>query len=185
MGRLATVPAAQVKPPRGTTLLEVAAAMGVLAMGIAAVGSLVLVAKGQNRRTLAMAQAEAVAQRELERIEALGCSNGNSDTIFCDNVRALDRTGYDVQWTVSGPPTVGGAPVRGTRTYHVDVDVDGPGNCNGQPCFEGNETGAPLLGRILVPGQPAPHILNVRVTVSWTENDRPRQAVALQTRVGP
>ena len=119
--------------------------MGILAMGIAAVGSLVLVAKGQNRRTLSMAQAEAVGV----------------------------------------PPTGGGAPVGGTRSYHVDVDVDGPGSCNGQPCFEGSETGAPLLGRTLVPGQPAPHILNVRVTVSWTEQARPRQAVALQTRVGP
>jgi type II secretory pathway pseudopilin PulG len=174
-----------VKRPRGATLLEVAAAMGVLAMGIAAVGSLVLVAKGQNRRTLSMAQAEAVAQRELEHIEALGCNNASSDTAFCDNVRALDRTGYDVQWTLSGAPTVGGTAVGPVRTYHVDIDVDGPGNCNGVPCFEGAETGAPLLGRTLVPGQPAPHVLNVRVTVSWAEPNRPRQAVALQTRVAP
>jgi len=171
--------------PRGATLLEVAAAMGVLAMGIAAVGSLVLVAKGQNRRTLSMAQAEAVAQRELERIEALGCANGSSDTIFCDNVRALDRTGYDVVWASSGQPTVGGTAVGAVRTYHVDIDVDGPGDCNGAPCFEGAETGAPLLGRTLVPGQGIPRILNVRVTVSWAEKDRPRMAVALQTRVGP
>lgn len=168
---------------RGATLIEVIAAMGVMAMGIAAVSSLVLSATAQNRRTLAMAQAEAVAQRELERVLALGCTNGTSDTIFCDNVRALDRTGYDVSWGVSTLP--GTATTASTRTYHVDIDVDGPGNCNGDPCFEGNETGAPLLARALVPGQPAPHVLNVRVTVSWTERDRPRQAVALQTRVAP
>lgn len=169
--------------PRGTTLIEVLAAMGVMAMGIAAIGSLVLVGTGQNRRTLAMAQAEAIAQQELERILAQGCSNGNSDTAFCDNVRALDRTGYDLSWSVATQPTPG--VTAGSRTYHVDRDVDGPGACNGAPCFEGNETGAPLLTRPLVPGQPAPRVLNVRVTVSWTEHDRPRQAVVLQTRVAP
>lgn len=168
---------------RGTTLIEVMAAMGVMAVGIAAIGSLVLAATSQNRRTLAMAQAEAVAQRELERVLALGCTNGNSDTAFCDNVRALDRTGYDVAWGASALPGV--APDPATRTYHVDLDVDGPGDCNGGPCFEGSETGAPLLARALVPGQGPPRVLNVRVTVSWLERDRPRQAVALQTRVSP
>jgi type II secretory pathway pseudopilin PulG len=172
-----------VRARRGASFIEVMAAMGVMCMGIAAIGSLVLATVGQNRRTLAQAQAEAVAQRELERILALGCTNGSSDTAFCDNVRSLDRTGYDVAWGVSSLP--GAPPVPGARTYHVDVDVDGPGNCNGGTCYEGNETGAPLLTRALVPGQPAPRLLNVRVTVSWTERDRPRQAVALQTRVAP
>jgi len=183
VGRLASIAAAPLRARRGTTLIEVVAAMGVMAMGIAAIGSLVLVATGQNRRSLAMAQAEAVAQRELEHVLALGCTNGSSDTIYCDNVRALDRTGYDVTWGASVLP--GQSSAAATRTYHVDIDVDGPGNCNGAPCFEGSETGAPLLARTLVPGQPAPHVLNVRVTVSWTERDRPRQAVALQTRVAP
>jgi len=168
---------------RGTTLIEVTATMGILAMGIAALGSLVLVSSNQNRRTFANAQAEAVAQRELERILALGCSNGGSDTNFCDNVRALDRTGYDLSWSAAALP--GATTTAGTRTYHLDIDVDGPGTCNGAPCFEGNETGAPLLTRALVPGQPAPRILNVRVTVSWLEPNRPRQAVVLQTRVAP
>ncbi len=159
-------------------------AMGVMAMGIAAVGSLVLSATTQNRRTLATAQAEAIAQRELERVLALGCNNPTSDTAFCDNVRALDRTGYVVTWGATS--MLGSAPTAATRSYRVDIDVDGPGNCNGgNPCFEGNETGAPLLARPLVPGQPAPHLLNVRVTVSWLERERARQSVALQTRVAP
>jgi len=183
VGRVDTVAAPQVSSRRGTTLIEVMAAMGVMAVGIAAIGSLVLAATSQNRRTLAMAQAEAVAQRELERVLALGCTNGASDTAFCDNVRALDRTGYDVAWGVSALP--GTAPDPATRTYHVDLDVDAPGDCNGSPCFEGSETGAPLLARALVPGQGPPRLLNVRVTVSWVERDRPRQAVALQTRVAP
>jgi hypothetical protein len=88
-----------------------------------------------------------------------------------------------VAWGVS--TQMGSSPTTGTRVYHVDVDVDGFGNCNGGSCFEGNETGAPVLARTLVPGQPPAHILNVRVTVSWLERDRPRQAVALQTRVAP
>ena len=183
MGRVDTVAAPEVKGPRGASFIEVMAAMGVMAMGIAAIGSLVLATTAQNRRTLSQAQAEAVAQRELERVLALGCTNGSSDTAFCDNVRALDRTGYDVAWGVSTLPGV--APLPSTRVYHVDIDVDGPGNCNGGPCFEGSETGAPLLARPLVPGQPAPHVLNVRVTVSWNEQSRTRQAVALQTRVAP
>lgn len=183
MGRLDTVAAAKVRPRRGVSFIEVMAAMGVMAMGIAAISSLVLATSSQNRRTLAQAQAEAVAQRELERIVALGCNNGTSDTAFCDNIRALDRSGYDVAWGTS--TALGSSPTAGTRLYHVDVDVDGPGDCNGTPCFEGNETGAPILSRALVPGQPAPHILNVRITVSWLERERPRQAVALQTRVAP
>jgi type II secretory pathway pseudopilin PulG len=183
VGRLDTVAAAQVRPRRGVTFIEVMASMGVMAMGIAAISSLVLASSAQNRRTLAQAQAEAVAQRELERIVALGCTNGTSDTSFCDNIRALDRTGYDVSWGAT--TQLGSAPSAATRLYHVDIDVDGPGNCNGGPCFEGNETGAPLLSRPLVPGQPPPHILNVRITVSWLERERPRQAVALQTRVAP
>lgn len=170
---------------RGVTLVEVAVSMAVLAMGIAAVGSLVLVANGQNRRTLAMSQAEAIAQRELERILALGCTNGGSDTIFCDNVRALDRSVYNVPWAAAGNPNLSGTAAPGVRNFHVEVDVDGPGNCNAVSCFEGSETGAPVLARALVPGQPLPHILNVRVTVSWTEPERPRQVVALQTRVTP
>jgi len=104
VGRLVTVKAPQVTTRRGTTLIEVAATMGILAMGIAAIGSLVLVSSTQNRRTNANAQAEAIAQRELERILALGCSNGNSDTNFCDNVRALDRTGYDLAWSAAALP---------------------------------------------------------------------------------
>jgi len=157
--------------------------MAIVAMGIAAMGSLVVASTSQNRRTFANAQAEAIAQRELERILALGCTNGNSDTNFCDNVRSLDRTGYDVAWSVAA--TLGTSVAPSTRKYHVDIDVDGPGLCNGNPCFEGDETGAPILARPLVPGQPAPRLLNVRVTVSWTEKDRPRQAVVLQTRVAP
>lgn len=183
MGRLVTVTAPQVTARRGTTLIEVAVTMGIVAMGIAAITSLVLVSSTQNRRTNANAQAEAIAQRELERILALGCTNGSSDTNFCDNVRSLDRTGYDVAWSAAALP--GTAVTASTRSYHLDVDVDGPGNCNGAPCFEGNETGAPVLARTLVPGQPTPRLLNVRVTVSWTERDRPRQAVVLQTRVAP
>jgi type II secretory pathway pseudopilin PulG len=183
VGRLDTVAAAQVKPRRGVTFIEVMASMGVMAMGIAAISSLVLASTSQNRRTLAQAQAEAVAQRELERIVALGCSNGTSDTAFCDNIRALDRTGYQVAWGAASQ--IGSSPSNSTRQYRVDIDVDGPGLCNGAPCFEGSETGAPLLSRQLVPGQPAPRVLNVRVIVSWVERERPRQAVVLQTRVAP
>jgi len=183
VGRLDSVATAKVRPRRGVSFIEVLAAMGVMAMGIAAISSLVLATSAQNRRSLAQAQAEAVAQRELERIVALGCTNGSSDTAFCDNIRSLDRTGYDVSWGAA--TQIGTSPTTATRVYHVDVDVDGAGNCNGGPCFEGNETGAPLLGRTLVPGQPPPHILNVRITVSWLERERPRQAVALQTRVAP
>src|SRR5262249_42691350 len=149
----------------------------------AAISSLVLASTTQNRRTFAQAQAEAVAQRELERIVALGCTNGGSDTAFCDNIRALDRSGYDVAWGVSGQ--LGTAASSATRVYRVDIDVDGPGMCNGAPCFEGSETGAPMLSRNLVPGQPTPRILNVRVVVSWVERERTRQAVVLQTRVAP
>ena len=183
MGRLDTVAATQVKPRRGASFIEVMASMGVMAMGIAAISSLVLASTAQNRRTFSQAQAEAVAQRELERILALGCTNGGSDTSFCDNIRALDRTGYQVAWGVSGQ--LGIAPSSATRQYRVDIDVDGPGLCNGAPCFEGSETGAPLLSRQLVPGQPAPRVLNVRVIVSWVERERATQAVVLQTRVAP
>lgn len=158
--------------------------MAIVAMGIAAMGSLVIASASQNRRTFANAQAEAIAQQELERVLALGCTNGSSDTDFCDNVRQLDRTGYDVAWSVAALPGTNAA--GSARKYHVDIDVDGSGNCNGaNACFEGSETGAPLLTRTLVPGQPAPRILNVRVTVSWSERERPRQAVVLQTRVAP
>ena len=183
MGRVDTVTAPKVRLRRGASFIEVMAAMGVMCMGIAAISSLVLATTSQNRRTLAQAQAEAVAQRELERIISLGCTNGSSDTAFCDNIRSLDRTQYDVAWGAAALP--GTAVNLSTRQYHVNIDVDGPGNCNGAPCFEGSETGAPILARTMVPGQPPPHVLNVRVTVSWLEANRPRQAVALQTRVAP
>ncbi len=171
--------------PRGSTLLEVAVAMAVLAVGIAAVGTLVVASTGQNRRTLGTAQAELVAARELERIVALGCTNPASDTQFCDNLRALDNSAYDVFWSAGGAQTLAAVPNATQRTYHVQVDVDGTGVCGATNCFEGVETGFPRLNRTLVAGQAAARLLNVRVSVSWTDPSRPRQVVALQTRVAP
>ena len=184
MGRLDTVTAPQVRPRAGTTLIEVMAAMGIMAMGIAAIGSLVLATTNQNRRTLAQAQAEAVAQRELERIVALGCTNGTPTPRFCDNVRSLDRTGYDVAWGASTAPRAARHRrhprlPRGRRRGRAGQLQRGP-VLRGKRDRRAAPHPRPGSGSA---GGAAPERAGHR-QLDRARN-QPRQAVALQTRVAP
>jgi hypothetical protein len=156
----------------------------VLALGTLGATFLVTQSVRANRQSLTGAQAQMIAEWELEQIEGEGCSSvivypGNP----CHNIKRLDgQVIPTVYWSADGP--VRTAPTPFARPYSVAVDVDGTGTnpISGTPLFEGLERGGPALD--LYAGQTM-NLLNVRVTVSWDEPNQPTHAVVLQTRVAP
>ena len=168
---------------RGMSLVETLVALAVSAVGMTGVAALVMASSTVVKRNYAITQAQAVAQRELERIVALGCN----DT--CSNIKQLDGNARSLYWNATGeltdtPPAVG--PTNPVKTeFRVSVDVDPP--------YEGSERGIPRLDRPLdgtngVVGTKAGGMVNVRVNVSWVDaagRNRPRQVAVMQTRMAP
>ncbi|WP_240359062.1 type IV pilus modification PilV family protein [Pyxidicoccus trucidator] len=162
------------------------ATMVVLIVGILAVSLTVLAASRQNRRNLIQAQASVIAERELERIIAMGCT-GVPPTP-CSNVQGLDGFTRRMAWAVSGQPqeVVVPGPVPPGLLFDVAVDVDP----NLAGLYEGVAMGSPALNRF-VDGQQLQQVINVRVLVSWQDNlmsglaPDTRRAVVLQTRMVP
>ncbi len=171
---------------RGATLMEAMATMVVLVFGIMGVSLTVLAASRQNRRNLTQAQASLIAERELERVVALGCT-GVAPAPLCGNIQALDNTTRTYWWAADGEPSDVAPPAGVPRLqFDVAIDVDpGPGNT-----FEGVAMGSPAVNRA-VGGQTLVDVINVRVLVSWRAPpllglaDTARYAVALQTRMVP
>jgi hypothetical protein len=172
---------------RGATLMEAMATMVVLIVGILAVSLTVLAASRQNRRNLIQAQASVIAERELERIIAMGCT-GVPPAAPCVNVQNLDGFTRQMSWAVSGLPqeVVPGSPPPPGLLFDVAVDVDP----DAAGLFEGVAMGSPALNRF-VDGQQLQQVINVRVLVSWQDNlmsglaPDTRRAVVLQTRMVP
>lgn len=170
--------------PRGATLMEAMATMVVLVVGILAVSLTVLAASRQNRRNLIQAQASIIAERELERIVAMGCT-GVPPNALCGNIQDLDGTTRQFWWAADGEPKTVAPPAGQPRLrFDVAVDVDpGPGGA-----FEGIARGSPAVDRV-VNGQQIMQVINVRVLVSWLDptltgvGAPSRRAVALQTRM--
>ncbi|MCP3102473.1 hypothetical protein LZ198_26725 [Myxococcus sp. K15C18031901] len=171
-------PGSSRRAARGITLLEVLATAVVLLLGLVAASQVVVATVAQNRRVLSQAQAQVIAERTLERLVGLGCAAGPPSP--CGPLMALDAAPDEVvYWSASGEPSATATADDGSprRAYTVNVDVDPP--------FEGSERGQPALDRALdSAGQPG-QMVNVRVTVMWDEPGRPRQALALQTRISP
>ncbi|WP_228556643.1 hypothetical protein [Myxococcus sp. AB025B] len=163
---------------RGATLLEAMATMVVVVFGILGIALAVLASAKQNRRNLIQAQAGLIAEQEMERITAMRCATPAPGRP-CENIEALDRDRHEVWWSANGTPRYlapgAGEPVR--MKYDVAVDVDPP--------MEGEEAGTPSLARDVLPGLRLANVVNVRVTVSWTDQDKVLRAVALQTRMTP
>ena len=160
---------------RGVTLVESLATMAILVGGIGAIGMTVVGTSKINRRNLTQGQALVVAERELERITQLGC-DGVVPLDPCANLKALDGTVLPpVYWSANGKVEDSAGGIARPR-FDIVLDVDPP--------FEAGETGAPRLLRTLANSE-AGSVVNVRVIVSWNEADRPKQAIALQTRVAP
>ncbi len=171
--------------PRGMSLVETLVALAVAAIGLTGLAALVLASSTVVKRNFAITQAQAVAQRELERIVALGCNDN------CANIKQLDGNTRNLYWSASGdltetaPATGASNPIK--MEFHVAVDVDPP--------YEGTERGVPRLDRPLdgtdsVVGSATGSMVNVRVTVSWAdtvgrEAGRTRQVFAMQTRMAP
>ncbi len=166
-------------PHRGFTLIEAMMMMAVLALGLGAAASVVTTSAQLSRRNLAQTQGYMVAERELERLTFLGCDGANPNSP-CANLLALDNSTRMVWWGANGDAyeTAPGPSDPPRRQYRIRVDVDAPGQ------FEGAELGEPDLTRSLA-GAGAGNQVNVRVQVSWTENEKPTQIVALQTRIAP
>ena len=166
-------------PPRavrGATLVEVLATSTILLLGLGGAMMALGATSRQNRNTLSVAQAHAIAERELERFRAMGCTSPNLANP-CANLSALDGDTSTVWQTADGPP-LPSAPAVPARRYDVAVDVDPPTESPG-------ETGAPALDRVLASGSPG-SIVNVRVSVSWQEpGTSGERVVVLQTRVAP
>lgn len=160
-------------PARGMTLAEVMITIAVLGLGVVGAGNVVSYSTRLGRHSLSTAQAQFLANRELERIVAIGCGNAQS----CANLLALDRTSYSIYWTPSGTPSTSAPSGSNWQEYHVAVDVDSASS------VEGGEKGEPELGRSLA-GAGAGHQANVRVSVGWEEGKR-RYVEVLQTRVAP
>ncbi|NPD22381.1 type IV pilus modification PilV family protein [Corallococcus exiguus] len=163
---------------RGVTLLEVMATMAVMLLGVAAAMTVVSQTAQSNRRTLTANQAQVIAERQLETILARGCEG----TKNCSN---LDNQSFTVYQTAEGvlrttAPTIPGLVVR---AYDVDIDVDNSAQVG---TAEGSKWGEPSISRVLA-GVSKGTLVNVRVTVSWTEPGirEGRQAVVLQTRLAP
>lgn len=163
---------------RGVTLLEVMATMAVMLVGVAAAMTVVSQTTRANRRTLTANQAQIIAERALEEILTTGCQ-GTTD---CSN---LSNSSKKVYQTASGDlrDTAPVTPGLLAREYDVTVDVDN-GKLPGT--VEGGKWGNPAVNRPLV-GTTTGTIVNVRVSVSWTETGvrEGRQAVVLQTRLAP
>jgi type II secretory pathway pseudopilin PulG len=166
---------------RGATLLEAMATMAVLVVGIMAVAMTVLAASRQNRRNLMQSQAGLIAEQELERILAMGCSGPVASP--CSNIQNLDGNTRQVWWATDGQPRASGPGQR----FDIALDVDP--NASNQ--FEGTATGSPPVNRN-EGGFTLQQVINVRVTVSWQDTLLPgfgtsplRRAVALQTRMVP
>lgn len=163
--------------PRGVTLIEAMATMVVLLLGIMAVALLLLQTVKSNRRNLSQAQAATLAERELERILAMGC-RPPPNAMSCPNIQALDgQVLGPFYWSAGGEMTTT-APAGPSREYEVLVDVD--------PGQEGSE----VVSRPVGPsGLTSSATVNVRVTVRWREAgegaDAPFEAIALQTRMAP
>lgn len=170
---------------RGMSLVETLVALAVSAVGITGVAALVMASSTVVKRNYAITQAQAVAQREMERIVALGCNDN------CANIKQLDGNARSIYWNATGeltdtPPAVGPTnPVK--AEFRVAVDVDPP--------YEGAERGIPRLDRPLdgtnsTVGSVAGEMVNVRVSVSWRDTSgrtaaRPRQVAVMQTRMAP
>ena len=163
---------------RGVTMLEAMATLAVLALGTTGVVALVVESARQNRRTLSNTQAQMVAEQLLERIKNIPCTPPDDPQGPCANIQAFDDQTFDYYWSADGrlstEAPAPGAP--GQRRFFASVDVDPP--------WEGTERGQPALTRAIANGA-AGNLVNVRVTVTWHEPDRPRQAVVLQTRMSP
>lgn len=151
----------------------------ILTLGLMGAAQVVLASSTLSRRNLAQTQAALIAERELERMIAMGCDNLDPNHP-CANMVALDHTTRSVWWSAAGDAyeTAPSSSDPTRREYHVALDVDAPG------AFEGAELGEPDLARSLA-NAGAGNQVNVRVVVSWAEPNRPRQAVALQTRIAP
>ncbi|MHA7628098.1 type IV pilus modification PilV family protein [Corallococcus sp. M7] len=161
---------------RGVTLLEVMATMAVMLLGVAAAMTVVSQTARSNRQTLTANQAQVIAERELESILARGCEGTND----CSN---LDNYTYTVYQTAEGDLRTTAPAGVVARAYDVDVDVDNSAKVG---TAEGTKWGEPSISRVLA-GVSKGTLLNVRVTVSWTEQGirEGRQAVVLQTRLAP
>lgn len=176
-----------VRARRGTTLLEAIATMAVLVVGILAVSMTVLAASRQNRRNLIQSQASLIAEQELERITAMGCTGPVASP--CGNIQAMDGRTSQVWWASDGEPR-SQAPLAGDPPrLRFDIAVDVDPNAANQ--YEGTARGSPALDRT-EGGQALQQVINVRVTVSWRDTLLPgfatsplRRAVALQTRMVP
>jgi Tfp pilus assembly protein PilV len=163
--------------PRGITLLEVMATAVVLLVGLVAASQVVLSTVANNRRVLAQAQAQTIAERTLERLVGVGCNAVPPNP--CATLMAMDDDPDEVvYWSANGEPGDTATATDGSprRAYTVNIDVDPP--------FEGAERGQPAVDRQLANGMAGQQV-NVRVTVLWDEQGRPRQALALQTRISP
>jgi hypothetical protein len=168
------------------TLIELSATIATLIMGLLAMGQIVLETVKQNRRTLAAQQARLLAERELEQLLSIGCIAPPNAPHPCQNIIDLETgaasaggplAARQVYWTASGPPQDVVGPIDPSkRLYTISIDVDPP--------FEGAERGAPDLTRQLANGEQG-SIVNVRITVSWTDSNNRRDAVAVQTRMSP
>jgi hypothetical protein len=162
---------------RGVTFIEAMMSMVVAAIGVSGVVSLVVASSTIVRRTQTRNQALALAQRELEDIVARGC---NPDpAAWCNNIQALDGRSSSVWLSVDSglKATAPTTPDPSLRQFTIDLDVDPP--------YEGAERGFPRIERPLDNGATHGSVVNVRVTVSWVEPNRSRQAAVLQTRMSP
>ncbi|MGA9525548.1 MAG: pilus assembly protein [Myxococcaceae bacterium] len=161
---------------RGVTVIEVMATGVVLILGLLGAAMLVHSTSKQNRRTLTQTQAQLIAERELERISALGCQFDPP----CANIQALAAAApYSVWQRANGGilTAIPGAGDPPAREYSVAVDVDPP--------FEDGELGEPAVNRVLANGLTGNQI-NVRVAVTWKEpGDDQSRVYVLQTRMAP
>jgi prepilin-type N-terminal cleavage/methylation domain-containing protein len=163
---------------RGVTLLEVMATMAVMLLGVAAAMTVVRQTNASNRRTLTANQAQVIAEQALEGVMTQGCLDANCTGLLDQNY-SVWQTATGGQWRNSADVPTGVV----AREYRVNIDVDNP---KVPATMEGAKKGEPPLDRIVVAGQTAT-IVNVRVSVSWTEPGvrSDRQMVVLQTRVSP
>ncbi|ABF92453.1 type 4 pilus biogenesis operon protein [Myxococcus xanthus DK 1622] len=167
---------------RGITLLEVLATMAILLMGVGAAMLVVTQTSYSNRRSLSATQAQLIAEQAMENITLLGCSVQPP----CGNLEGLDESYVLFQTSAGALSNVRPAdPTVIAREYQVVVDVDVPSILS---TIEPGSLVPEELQRDLVPGVPdtAGNIANVRVVVSWQEQERSdRQVVVLQTRMAP
>ncbi|RKH59458.1 type IV pilus modification PilV family protein [Corallococcus aberystwythensis] len=169
---------------RGVSLLEVMATMAVMLLGVAAAMTVVSQTSKANRRTLTANQAQLIAERTLESIQARGCTPAPS---ACANIAGLDGNREVFYQTAAGdllrqPPSAPGAIAR---QYEVAVDVDAEFLASS---LEGGAAGVgePAVNRDLTSTGLKGNVANVRVSVSWEEPEREgRQVVVLQTRMAP